>query len=93
MYEEVYGGIHLIAKPLHLVHDIQATVHDEGVHLAGFGGEAGNAVAALFGGAEFKLEEGFVLGVDYGEVVRHCERRNFLIVGLLESLSEGLEGF
>lgn len=50
-------------------------MYDEGIHLAGFGGEAGDAIATLFRGAEFELEEGRVQGVDYGEVVGHCRGR------------------
>ena len=46
-------------------------MHDEGVHLSCFGGEACNAITALFGGAELELEERFVVGVDDAEVVRH----------------------
>ena len=60
-------------------------MHDEGIHLAGFGGEASNAVATLFGGAKFKLEEGLVVGVDDGEVVRH-DARWILPVGALLKL-------
>ena len=41
------------------------------VQLPGFLGEAGDAIAALLGGAEFELEEGLVAGVYYAEVVGH----------------------
>ena len=68
----LWGSEHLVAKPLHLIDDVEAAVHDKGIHLAGLGGEASDTIAALFGGAEFKLEEGFVGGVDDGEVVGHC---------------------
>ncbi len=62
---------HLVVGPLELVGEVEAAVDDEGVHVAGFGGEAGDAVAALFGGAEFELEERLVVSADYAEVVGH----------------------
>ena len=45
---------------------------DERVHMACLLTEAGNAIAALLGGAEFELEERLVLGAYYAEVVGHC---------------------
>lgn len=47
---------HLIAEPLHIIHDIEATMDDKWIHVACFRAEAGNAIAALFGGAEFEFE-------------------------------------
>ena len=46
-------------------------MHDERVHGSSLGAEAGDAIAAGFGGAEFELEERRVAGVDDGEVVGH----------------------
>ena len=37
-------------------------MYDKGVHGAGFGTEAGDAVTAAFGGAEFEGEDGAVTG-------------------------------
>lgn len=66
---------HLIVEPLQFVDDVEAAVHDEGIHAAGLGAEAGNAVPALLRGAEFELEEWIVFGADDAEVVGHGERR------------------
>ncbi len=60
---------HLIVRPLHLVHEVQTAMDDERVHLARFLTEACDAIAALFGGAEFELEERLVVDVYYAEVV------------------------
>jgi len=65
------GSIHSPIRPLHLLDDIQAAVHDKGVHVAGLVAEAGDAVAALLRGAEFVLEQRVVFGADYAEVVGH----------------------
>lgn len=65
------GGIHSPIRPLHLLDDIQAAVHDEGVHVPGLVAEAGDAVAALLRGAEFVLEQRVVFGADDAEVVGH----------------------
>ena len=65
-------GRHSIIRPFQLVNIIQSSVYDEWVHLPRFGGEAGDTIATLFRGAEFKLEEGFIARVDDGEVVGHC---------------------
>lgn len=61
--------IHLIVSPLHLIHEIQTTVHDERVHMPGFLAETGNTIAALFRCSEFELEEGLVVGVYYAKVI------------------------
>lgn len=54
-------------------------MQDELVQMASLVAEAGLAVAALLGRAEFVLEERVVLGADDGEVIRHL---------LLSSLSD-----
>lgn len=64
--------LHGPIRPLHLLDDVQAAVHDERVHVAGVVAEAGDAVAALLRGAEFVLEERVVFGADDAEVVGHC---------------------
>jgi len=61
--------VHLPVYPLHLFHDVQTAVHDELVHVPGFFAEASDAVAALFRGAEFVLEEGIVFCADDAEIV------------------------
>lgn len=61
--------MHLIVRPLHLVHKVQTAVHDERVHMPRFLTEACDAITALFGGTEFELEERLVVGVYYAEVV------------------------
>lgn len=66
--------IHLIVGPLQLIHEIQAAMHDERVHMARLRAETGNAISALLGGAEFELEEWLVLRADDAEVVGHCIR-------------------
>lgn len=65
------GGIHSPIRPLHLLDDIQAAVHDERVHVPGLVAEARDAVAALLRGAEFVLEQRVVFGADDAEVVGH----------------------
>lgn len=67
-------GIHLTARPLHLLEYIQRAVHDELVHGPRLVGEVRRAVAALLRRAELILEEGVVLRADYHEVVRHVGR-------------------
>jgi len=66
----------LILEPLHLINNIQTAMHDERIHLACFGGEASDAIAALFRSAEFELKERFVIGVNDAEVVGHDKLRN-----------------
>ena len=46
-------------------------MHQERVQLAGVRAEAGDAIAALFGCAEFELEGRLVASVDDAEVVGH----------------------
>lgn len=65
----------MIVEPLQFVDDVEAAVHDEGIHTTGLGAEAGNAVTALLRGAEFELEEWIVFGADDAEIVGHCESR------------------
>ena len=66
--------LHLVVGPLQLIHEIQATVHDEGIHVACLLGETGNAISSLLGGAKFKLEEWLVSGADNAEIVGHVVR-------------------
>ena len=47
---EGFGGLgvlHLVIRPLGLVDEVQAAVHDERIHVARILAEAGDAVAAL----------------------------------------------
>jgi len=44
-------------------------MYNVGIHVPGFLAEAGNAIAALFGGAEFELKERLVSRAHYAEVV------------------------
>ena len=68
------GELHLVARPLHLVHNVKASMQEKRVQVPGFGTEAGNAVAALLRGAKLKLEERVVLCAYDAEVVRHVFR-------------------
>ena len=61
--------IHSTTPPPRLINDIEATMHNKGIHSSGLRAEACGAISACFRGAEFELEEGRVAGVDYGEVV------------------------
>ena len=61
----------MITVPLHFVHNVEAAVHDEGVHPPGFGAEAGNPIPALLGGTEFKFEKGVVFRAHDAEIVGH----------------------
>ena len=65
----------MIIEPLHLIDDIQTTVYDERIHLTCFHSETSDTIAALFRGAEFELEEWFVIGVDNAEIVGHLRPR------------------
>ena len=47
---------------------------DERVHVPGFLIEAGDAVPALLGRAEFELEQRLVSGADDAEVIGHLAR-------------------
>lgn len=53
---EVNEHAHLIVEKLHLIHNIEAAMYNEGIQPAGFLAESGNAIAALLGGAKFKFE-------------------------------------
>lgn len=53
---EVNEYTHLIVEKLHLIHNIETAMHDEGIQPAGFLAESGNAIAALLRGAKFKFE-------------------------------------
>ena len=64
----------MIVGPLQLVYEIQTAVYDEWVHVACFLTEAGDAIAALLGGAEFELEYRLVSRADYTEIVGHVAR-------------------
>ena len=48
--------IHLVVGPLHLIHEIQAAMYDEGIHVASLLAETGDAISTLFGRAEFELK-------------------------------------
>lgn len=65
------GHAHLPTQPHDFLHDIQARVCDELVHVPGYVcvAEAGDAVAASLGGTESEGEERVVVGSDDGEVV------------------------
>lgn len=73
---------HLVVVPLELVHDVETAVHDERVHVAGFGAKTRDAITALLRGAEFELEERVVFGADDAEVVRH-RRMRFLVSAVI----------
>jgi len=66
------GDLQVLVSPLHFFHQVQSGVDDELVHVLCFIAEAGDAIAADFGGAEVEFEERVVAGADYGEVVGHC---------------------
>lgn len=66
---------HLIVEPLQFIDNIEAAVHDEGIHTASLGTEACNAVTALLRGAEFELEERIVFGADDAKIVGHDEKK------------------
>ena len=70
-----FGPIHLVITPLQLINIVKSSVHNVRVHVARLGAEAGNAIAALFGGAEVDLEEWLVSCAYYGEVVGHYRGR------------------
>ena len=50
------GPIHLVIGPLHLIHEIQATVYDERIHEASLLTESGDTISTLLGRAEFELK-------------------------------------
>lgn len=66
--------IHLVVGPLHLIHEIQAAVYDEGIHVASFLTETGDAISTLLRRAEFELKEWLVSRADYAEEVGHVVR-------------------
>lgn len=74
VWSQCYNA-HLIAEPLQFIDNIEAAVHDEGIHTASLGAEACHAVTALLRGAEFELEERIVFGADDTEIVGHDERK------------------
>lgn len=63
--------VHCVVGELDVVDEVEGRVRDVGVQAAGLGGKAWDAVAALFGGAEFEGEDGLVACVYYAEVVGH----------------------
>jgi len=63
--------VHGVTGPLHLFDNVEARMHNELVHMSRVGSKPRDAIAALFGGAEFCLVQRIVLGPDDGEVVRH----------------------
>lgn len=52
-------------------------MHNKRVQASGRVGEARHSISALFGCAEFLLEEWIVLCADYGKVEGHFWRRIF----------------
>ena len=77
----IWKFIHLSCTPLHLLHDIQAAVDNELVHMSCLLCEPRNAISSLFCGTKFIFEEGVILGANNGEVIRHC--RFVLEVGVV----------
>lgn len=67
-----WGYVHLVVCPHQFIHEIQATMYDERVHMASFLAEAWHTIAALFRSTELELEEGRVVGIDNREVIGHC---------------------
>ena len=64
----------MVVGPLQLVYEVQAGVYDEWIHVAGLLTEAGDAISALLGSAEFELEQRLVSRADDAEVVGHFSR-------------------
>lgn len=50
------SNAHLIVEKLHLIHNIETAMYNEGIQPAGFLAESGNAIATLLRGPEFKFE-------------------------------------
>ena len=71
IWKEPRGRAHLVVGVLHLIHEIQTSMYDKWVHMPSFLTEACDAIAALFRGAKFMLEEGLVVGAYYAEIVGH----------------------
>jgi hypothetical protein len=65
------GDIHLSTTPLHLLDDIQTTVHNKLVHMPSLLWEPCDAIAALLRSAELILEKRIILRANNGKVVRH----------------------
>lgn len=61
----------MITEPLHFVNDVEAAVHDEGIHPPGFGAEASNTIPALLGGAEFEFKQRIVFRAHDAKIIRH----------------------
>lgn len=66
--------IHLIVGPLQLVHEIQAAMYDERVHMSCLLSESGDTISALLGSAKLELKERLVPRADNAEVVGHVVR-------------------
>lgn len=47
---------HLIVEKLHLIHNIETAMYNEGIQPAGFLAESGNTIAPLLRGAKFKFK-------------------------------------
>jgi hypothetical protein len=71
VWREEGQNSHLAVPPLHLLNYVQATVHDELVHVPSLLREPRLSVPALLAGAELMLEERVILRADYAEVIRH----------------------
>jgi hypothetical protein len=82
--------IHLPTTPLHLLNDIQTTVHNKLVHMPRLLGEPCDAIAALLRSPELILEERIILRANNGKVVRHFSSVPRGVVKL--KLSWGLKG-
>lgn len=61
--------VHVVVEPLHFIDDVQATMHNEGIHLPCLSAEASNAIPALFRCAKFELEQWVVARTNDAEVV------------------------
>lgn len=64
--------VHGVVGKLDVVDEVERGVGYEGVHASRFRAEAGDAIAALLGGAELELEKGLVACIYYAEIVGHC---------------------
>lgn len=62
---------HLASSPLHFLHNIQAAMHDELVHMSSLLCESRYTITALLGAAKLVLEEGIIQSTNDGEVKRH----------------------
>ena len=59
----------MIIEPLCLVHNIQAAMNDERIHLSRLSAETSYAITALFRGTKFEFKERVVAGAYDTEVV------------------------